>query len=309
MSEQPTPQLNKVPFQLADLVLLGVAWYVASQAPRPLPLMEFLIVIGAVAAGAVVGILPYLVEYRALTRLAESELLSATIRQLNNLESIARNVTAATAQWHGVQSLAAQTNKSAKEIADQMSAELSGLTDFLRKSNDSERANLRLEVEKLRRVEGEWLQVVVGIMDHVSALHRAAAHSGQPALVQQLGAFQHACRDIARRVGVSLLEARPGEEFDAERHRLPSPDAESPDEAVVADVLVPGVAFQGRLLRPTIVTVRAMATVAVPPSSGVETAWETGSTTAENDTVSTPDALTTPPAEGGGQPALPLIGG
>ena len=303
MSEQPTPQLNKLPFQLADLVLLGVAWYVTSQAPRPLPLMEWLIVIGAVAAGTVLGILPYLVEYRALTRLAESDMLSATIRQLNSLESIARNVTAATSQWHGVQSLAAQTNKSAKEIADQMSAELTGLTDFLKRSNDSERANLRLEVEKLRRVEGEWLQVVVGIMDHVSALHRAAAQSGQPALAQQVGAFQHACRDIARRVGVSLLEARPGEEFDAERHRLPSPDAESPDDAVVEEVLVPGVAFQGRLLRPTIVTVKTVAAVAAPQLSGEQTISETIPAAPQAETASTPDAAAAP-AEGTGQPAL-----
>ena len=304
MSEQPTLQLNKVPFILADVLLLGVAAYVALGSSHPLPLVELLVMVGTVAVGAMVAILPYLVEYRALTRLAESELLSATIRQLNNLESIARNVTAATAQWHGVQSLAAQTNKSAKEIADQMSAELSGLTDFLKRSNDSERANLRLEVEKLRRVEGEWLQVVVGIMDHVSALHRAAAHSGQPALVQQLGAFQHACRDIARRVGVSLLEARPGEEFDAERHRLPSPDAESPDDAVVEEVLVPGVAFQGRLLRPTIVTVKTVATVAAPQLSGEETTSETAPAAPQAETVSTPDAEVAAPAEGPGQPAL-----
>lgn len=296
MSDQPIPQLNKAPFQLADLVLLGVAWYVTSQAPRPLPLMELLVVVSAVAVGATVAILPFLVEYRALTRMAESELLSATIRQLNNLEAIARNVTAATAQWQGVQSLAAQTNKSSKEIADQMSLEVSGFTEFLKKANDSERATLRLEVEKLRRVEGEWLQVVVGVLDHVSALNRAAAQSGQPALVQQMGAFQHACRDIARRVGVSVLEARPGEEFDAERHRLPSPDAESPDEAVVEDALAPGIAFQGRLLRPAIVTVRPAATptAAEPPpepaapeltAAALETANVSASTTEAPDTA------------------------
>jgi len=267
MSDQPTPQLNKVPFLLADALLLGVAGYVAIEGQHPLSLVELLVMVGAVAAGAVVAILPFLVEYRALTRMAESELLSATIRQLNNLEAIARNVTAATSQWQGVQSMAAQTNKSSKEIADQMSQEVSGFTEFLKKANDSERVTLRLEVDKLRRVEGEWLQVVVGILDHVSALHRAASQSGQPALVQQMGAFQHACRDIARRVGVSLLEARPGEEFDAERHRLPSPDAETPEEAVVDDALAPGIAFQGRLLRPAIVTVKAVSAVQTPAPS------------------------------------------
>lgn len=302
MSDQPIPQLNKVPFLLADALLLGVAAYVALESPHPLPLVELLVAVSAVAVGAAVAILPFLVEYRALTRMAESELLSATIRQLNNLEAIARNVTAATAQWQGVQSLAAQTNKSSKEIADQMSQEVSGFTEFLKKANDSERVTLRLEVEKLRRVEGEWLQVVVGILDHVSALNRAAAQSGQPALIQQMGAFQHACRDIARRVGVSVLEARPGEEFDAERHRLPSPDAESPDEAVVEDTLAPGIAFQGRLLRPAIVTVRPAASTAAEPLTE-PAAPELTAAPLETETLS---ASTTeaPDTAGSGQPAL-----
>lgn len=296
MSDQQTPQLSKVPFFLADAFLLGVAVLVVAYGPKPLPVVELLVVTCAAMAGAALAILPFLVEYRALTRMAESELLAATIRQLNNLESIARNVTAATAQWQGVQSLAAQTNKASKEIAEQITAELAGLTDFLKKTNDAERANLRLEVEKLRRVEGEWLQVVVGIMDHVSALNRAAAQSGQPALIQQLGSFQHACRDIARRVGVSLVDVKPGEDFDAERHRLPSPDAEMPDEAVVEEMVLPGVAFQGRLLRPAIVTARTGAQL--PPA---EATPETAPTADPVDGTSTPDAK---PAEGGSQTAL-----
>jgi len=44
--------------------------------------------------------------------------------------------------------------------------------------NDSEKTTLRLEVEKLRRGELEWLQALVHILDHVFALHTAAMHSG-----------------------------------------------------------------------------------------------------------------------------------
>ena len=266
MSAPPTPTLNKLPFLLGDALLLGVAaYFVLTRGPAPLGLLEMLLVAGVVAVGAVLAVIPFLAEYKTLSRLAESDLLGNTVRQLQNVEGVARNVTAATAQWQGVQSLAAQTNKTAKEIADRMSEEVAGFTEFLKKTHDAEKAALRLEVEKLRRVEGDWLQVVVGILDHVAALHRAAVQSGQPQVTQQVAAFQHACRDIARRVGVSLVEARPGEEFDDSRHHLPQSDAEVPEDAVVDQVLVPGVAFQGRLLRPAVVTVTA------PPAAVGET--------------------------------------
>jgi molecular chaperone GrpE (heat shock protein) len=317
MSDQPTPRLNKVPFLLGDALLLGVAGYfVLGHGPGALGWLEMLLVAGTVAGGAVLAIVPFLVEYKALSRLAESDLLGNTVRQLQNVEGVARNVTAATAQWQGIQSLAAQTNKTAKEIADRMSEEVAGFTEFLKKTNDAEKATLRLEVEKLRRVEGDWLQVVVGMLDHVAALHRAAIQAGQPQVLQQVTAFQHACRDIARRVGVTFVEARPGEEFDDSRHRLPQAEAEVPDAAVVEQVLMPGVAFQGRLLRPVIVTVAtpAPAVESVPtPEPVSETAGEPtvesagpAAVTPDSETSPTPAEATAeaPAAARGDQPAL-----
>ena len=63
-------------------------------------------------------------------------------------------------------------------------------------------------MDKLRKMEGDWLKVAVQILDHVFALFRAAERSGQPALIEQLGQFQNACRDAARRIG--LVPFAPG---------------------------------------------------------------------------------------------------
>ena len=41
-----------------------------------------------------------------------------------------------------------------------MTAEARAFQQFLDKANDTERNHLRLEVEKLRRAEGDWLQVL-----------------------------------------------------------------------------------------------------------------------------------------------------
>jgi hypothetical protein len=68
----------------------------------------------------------------------------------------------------------------------------------LARSDEDQRSgknHLRLEIEKLRRGEGEWLQVMVRVLDHVQALHLAGQRSGQRNLIEQLTHFQNSCRD------------------------------------------------------------------------------------------------------------------
>ena len=127
-----------------------------------------------------------------------------------------------------------------------MTTEIREFNEFQVKLNDTEKGALRLEVEKLRRAEGEWLQVVARILDHIFALHNAAARSGQPELAEQIGQFQNACRDAARRVGLAPFNAAPDEKFDAQKHRAHGVE-NPPAEAVVAETLAPGMTFQGRL--------------------------------------------------------------
>jgi len=260
MSEPVIPRLPKWPFQAAAVLLLAVAGHLAWRSPSPFATVPLLVWVGAVVLAGLLGVLPFLMEYRALTRAVETELLGEAVQQLQKLEGVARHVTASTSQWHNIQEQAALTQKAAKEIAERINAEARGFTESLQRANDTEKHTLRLEVEKLRRVEGEWLQVVVGLLDHGFALHQAAAQSGRPEVAQQISVFQNACRDIARRVGVTQLEARAGEPFDDNIHRLPQADAEPPEGAMVDAVLAPGVAFQGRLLRPAIVLARVPVT-------------------------------------------------
>jgi molecular chaperone GrpE (heat shock protein) len=125
----------------------------------------------------------------------------------------------------------------------------------MKKANDGEKATLRLEVEKLRRAENDWLNVVIHMLDHVFALNRAAVHSGQEKLTLQLGQFQNACHDVARRVGLVPLLAAPGVPFDAQRHQLI--DGKAPAAAgVVAEVVALGFTFQGKLIRPVVVRLK-----------------------------------------------------
>jgi molecular chaperone GrpE (heat shock protein) len=105
------------------------------------------------------------------------------------------------------------------------------------------------------------------MLDHVFALHAGALRSGQPGLIEQVGNFQNACRDTARRVGLTPFAANQGEPFDAQRHQLLEEAAQSAPDAVVAETIAAGYTFQGRLIRPALVRLRETPADAAAPAT------------------------------------------
>ena len=254
-------KVPKWPFFLGDVIMLGLAYYIYWQGKLPLGHWEITAIGVCVALGALLGVVPYLLEYRAvikygaLIKLIETSSLCAATEKISNLESCVAQISSATDHLQTAQSHADKTAGTAKEITDRMTAELREFTAFLQKANDGEKATLRLETEKLRRAEGEWLGVLVHILDHVFALTRAAERSGQENLIAQHNQFQNACRDTARRVGLTPLLAVPGESFGAQRHQLPEGGGVSPG-ATIGEVLATGFTYQGKLIRPVMVRVQ-----------------------------------------------------
>ncbi|MDR3456637.1 MAG: nucleotide exchange factor GrpE [Verrucomicrobiae bacterium] len=256
MNEASEWKIAKWPFLTAYVVLHVVAGVIAVKMPHPISQTEIILVVTCVVVGAFLGCLPFILEYRAVKKLIEVNAVTTVAEQLHDLKTYSAQVAAATDQWARVQETtkgnADKTVGAAKEIAERMTEEIREFNEFQVKLNDTEKGALRLEVEKLRRGEGEWLQVVVRILDHIFALHNAAVRSGQPDLADQIGNFQNACRDAARRVGVTPYSAAPEEKFDAQKFRAHGVET-PPADAVIAETLAPGLTFQGRLIRPALV--------------------------------------------------------
>jgi molecular chaperone GrpE (heat shock protein) len=269
MKESPAWRVAKWPFLLAYVLFLAVAAAVVFKAEHPISHFWTLIAIGAVAAGSLLGCLPYILEYRATAKLIEVNAVGTVAEQLADLKKYSEQMAAATGQWALVQETtkgnADKTVAAAKEIAERMTQEIREFNDFQVKLNDTEKGALRLEVEKLRRVEGEWIQVVARILDHIFALHNAAGHSGNAELAEQIGSFQNACREAARRVGLAPVIALPDDKFDPQKHRAHGME-NPPADALVAETVAPGMAFQGRLIRPVLVRLQT----APPPSAEPE---------------------------------------
>jgi molecular chaperone GrpE (heat shock protein) len=262
MSKLSDWQVPKWPFLLFGGAVLVFAAILAGRPAHAITPTEVILATASVALGALIACLPFILEYRATSKLVELNALGTVSEKLEGLEKFAGQVAAATDQWARVQETAQisadKTIVAAREISERMVNEVREFNEFQAKMNDAEKGALRLEVEKLRRIEGDWLQVVARILDHIFALNNAAARSGQPELAEQVGNFQLACRDTARRVGLTPFDVAPGEKFDAERQRVHGAD-NVPAEGVIAETLAPGLTFQGRLIRPALVRLQEVA--------------------------------------------------
>jgi len=256
MQDSTATRAAKWPFFLGNAFLLVLAWVIFFQSKRPLGAAELLACVICVGMGAVLSIWPYVLEYRSAEKLLQTAALTGVVSQVQNLEQVAGQIGGATAQWQSVQEAADKTARQAKEIAQKMSDEAKAFGEFMQRTNDSEKSALRLEVDKLRRIEADWLQVLVRILDHVHALNRAAAQSRQPTVIEQLGRFQSACHDAARRVGLTPFVAASEEKFDAQRHQSVDDQNKPSEGALIEETLANGYTFQGTLVRPALVRLR-----------------------------------------------------
>lgn len=256
MSQSTAPRLQKWPFFVADIFLLGTAVWIVSQAAKPLSMWPLICAAVCVALGAWVCVTPFLKQYQADLQFAEAEKLATTVENLDNLRSFTNQISFATAQWQNIQENSTKTVNAAKQIADGIAADAKAFSEFMLKANDAEKAHLRLQIEKLRRGEGDWVQLVVHLLDQVYALHQAAVRSGQQNIIAQLTQFQQVCRELARRVGLVPVEAKIGDAYDAKAHALPDGHPTPAAGASVTQLLASGYTFQGRPVRNPLVVVK-----------------------------------------------------
>lgn len=261
MSDRPETRLARwpsvLPFLIGAALLDYFAWWVVQKSEHPINIWMGVLALVAVGGAAWVSVIPFLTDAENATKLEELEKLQSAANQIQNLEKVGTQIAIATAQWQNVQEHNAKAIESAKQVSEEMSAEALRFADFMKQANDSEKATLRLEVEKLKRAETDWLQVLVRVLDHVYALHRAAKHSGQPNLMEQLAHFQNACRDAARRVGLVAFAPAAGDGFEPGQHQTADGRKDIPDDAKIFETVATGYTFQGQMLRPALVLIEA----------------------------------------------------
>jgi molecular chaperone GrpE (heat shock protein) len=243
------------PFLAADAFLLAAGGLILRLGHRPLLWWEAALIVACAGGAAGSFIFPFARRNSDEQALAQARVLAEATDKLQKIDEVAAQIASATNQWRECQQHASETASAAKGVADAMSSEARNFAEFLQKANDAERAHLRLEVDKLRQAETEWVQIAVHILDHIFAVFQAALRSGQPALVEQMSHFQNNCRDAARRVGLVATLSKPGDPFDPSVHKLL--DNVSPNgNAIVAETLAAGYTFQGQVIRRPVVALK-----------------------------------------------------
>jgi len=269
MSRKPSaPRINKFPFLVTDLVFIGVALGIIYRSQPPLGGVQIFAIIACVALGAWACVTPFLRDHDMEVRLAESDNLHDTVQQIRQLKDLGLAVQTATARWQIFQENSTETSAAMQRMANQLTNDARNFAESLKQANDIEKTALRLEVDKRKRTESDWLKIMVTLLDHVYALYQAGVRSGQQNVIQQLGSFQAACRDVVRRLGLVALEAQPGDAFNPDTHRLADEQQAAPEGAVIAGTLATGFTFQGQLVRPVLVALASDAGRPVASSKG-----------------------------------------
>ena len=249
MTDRTIPRLNRYPFYVADVVLLALAGWIVFKTAGPLNGIPLALTVGCVVFAFGFFLIPNVLEYQAMVKFSEAGQLTDTVAHIGKVEAAAEQIRLATSLWQGIQEQSGRTAAAASEVAGRMTDEAKAFAEFMQKANDTEKATLRLEGEKLRRAEGDWLQVIVRILDHTFALNQAAVRSGQQNVIDQLTHFQNACRDVTRRVGLVPFEVAPGDRFDSEKHQLVEANGNLAADAVVTETVATGFTYQGQPLR------------------------------------------------------------
>lgn len=242
------PQLRKWPFLIGYFLLIALALGTLHTKNYQPVGWDWVVIIVCFALGIFFGGLPFLTEFLESSRRFEATEFRSTLEQIRQLEKVGGLISTSMSQWKEVHERCDEVVKVAEKIAVQTRSERERLDQITEKANAQEREHLRLEVEKRRRDEREWLEVLVGIMDHIFALHRAAVRSGQVKLIQQIEDFQTACQEICRRVGLSQYLANVGETFDPQIHKVLD-GIDIPSSAVIAENLACGFRYQGHPIR------------------------------------------------------------
>jgi molecular chaperone GrpE (heat shock protein) len=251
-AKQPLPQW---PFIVGNVIFLGLAAAVMKFGHRPLSWQEASLVVLCGGLGAFSFLWPYARRNADDQTRAQIQLLADSMAQFKNLEHLTALITGATNQWLEYQVNTTKTNESVKALADGMAAEVKAFRESLHRAGETEKAHLRVEADKLRRADGERLQLIVHILDHIFALSQAAQRSGQPQLIEQIAHFQKACLGAAQRVGLVQTTAEVGAAYDDQLHQLLE-DVKATEHALVAGTIAAGYNYQGQVLRRPAVSLR-----------------------------------------------------
>ncbi len=177
----------KWPFWLGYLLLLGFACFIITKSHHPISNWEVIACFATATIGALIGILPYYLDYRATEKALEVSALGEVAEKISDLEKLSAQIGSATNHWaviqETVQKESGQTAAIAKDIAWEVGIQP--------QHGVRQRDTAHVAKEEIERPA----QIPAGRVDvHMHGI------------VWQIRAFHIACELRAHRVGVGRSE-------------------------------------------------------------------------------------------------------
>ncbi|MBR6460963.1 MAG: nucleotide exchange factor GrpE [Verrucomicrobia bacterium] len=248
-----TSSVNKMPFFVADAVLILASICILAFAQHPLSGSACWALAIILGCGAWIAILPWYQENKnnaALSQLDGLRSVSECIQQMNTFSA---GMNSAIASLANVQKMTEASARAASEAETKIVEHSQDFAERLAQAVNYEKSSFQIEIDKLRRVENDWINTGIGIMDHVLALTHAGIQSGKPEIAEQMRRFRGACLDIAARAGLQPFLPAPTDTYDPEKHVLP-PNTPTPEpDTRISRVIAPGFNYQGQMVRKAMV--------------------------------------------------------
>lgn len=206
------PKLPKLPFLLGDGALLATAWYIARTSEVPLSPTALIAMVGCVALGAILAVIPFVAEYGRKQEEALHERQNALEALSRTTATAAEQISIAASGLHTIAELAQKNLKAAEQLGPKLQEKIN---DFARRADEAlvaENEALTQEVNTLRASEAEKLETT---SDKVRAAAaelaklEAATHKHLAAVSETLARLPALAEESARKAaGIHSETAR-----------------------------------------------------------------------------------------------------
>ncbi|HVZ66124.1 MAG TPA: hypothetical protein VG936_16270 [Lacunisphaera sp.] len=210
MNLEPAPRLPKWTFLAIDAGLLLTAFLIAYFAKNPYAPLPFITAVLFVAAAAVIGLVPFIIDYAADSAEYVQQERSRVADQVQRLHAAAESLARAAAQIKSVEEAVHKTAHTAENLPYRMQEKLAEFNEALAGKEESDREALEQELAELRAANSEQLKVVADKIQKAAAdwsALEAAARKHLAATQDAAAKVQAAGQDGATKFETRLADA------------------------------------------------------------------------------------------------------
>ncbi|PTY08484.1 hypothetical protein DB347_02565 [Opitutaceae bacterium EW11] len=214
-SPDEAPKLTPWPFLAADVILLGAAYLIGSQHSSPLNGTPLIVVGSLVFAGALVAVLPFLINHTRRQELALAERQQEIAALAQTTSASAEQLSIAVASLHGISESASKAAKLAEQLPVKMQEKVHEFKERLNEVALTENEALSQEVNTLRSAETERIETVLTTVRKLSsefARLEAASRKNVTELSEMLTKFTASAQQAAAEATSAVAEIRTGAE-------------------------------------------------------------------------------------------------